>query len=64
MFKRQCKNKNIKELSLAALWSDIVIGILFSWSGYECLGREKAGILMDVRGIIVMLLGLWICVWS
>ncbi len=29
LFKRQCKDKNIKELSLAALWSDIVIGILF-----------------------------------
>ncbi len=29
LFKRQSKDKNIKELSLAALWSDIVIGILF-----------------------------------
>ncbi|WP_375689923.1 hypothetical protein, partial [Bartonella sp. AP57NXGY] len=29
LFKRQCKDKNIKELSLAALWSDIAIGILF-----------------------------------
>ncbi len=29
LFKRQWKDKNIKELSLAVLWSDIVIGTLF-----------------------------------